>query len=59
MERRQFLKHLGVLGGACTAASILGGRSLISPAHAALNTGNANNIVLNEVNQQPPAKGGV
>ncbi len=55
MERRQFLKHLGVLGGACTAASILGGRSLISPAHAALNTGNANNIVLNEVNYVRPA----
>jgi len=55
MERRKFLKHLGVLGGACTAASVFGGRSLISPSMAALNTGNANNIVLNEVNYVRPA----
>ena len=55
MERRKFLKHLGVLGGACTAASMFGGRSLISPSMAALNTGNANNIVLNEVNYVRPA----
>ncbi|MBL1261181.1 MAG: DUF1501 domain-containing protein [Thiotrichaceae bacterium] len=54
MERRQFLKHLGVLGGACTAASMLGGRNLISPSMAALNTGDANNIVLNEVNYVRP-----
>ena len=54
MERRKFLKHLGVLGGACTAASMLGGRGLISPSLAALNTGNANNIVLNEVNYVRP-----
>jgi len=55
MERRQFLKHLGVLGGACTAASMLGGRNLISPSMAALNVGDANNIVLNEVNYVRPA----
>ncbi len=55
MERRQFLKHLGVLGGACTAASMLGGRNLISPSMAALSEGNANNIVLNEVNYVRPA----
>lgn len=54
MERRKFLKHLGILGGACTAASMLGYRGLISPSHAALNTGNANNIILNEVNYVRP-----
>jgi len=54
MERRQFLKHLGLLGGACTAASMLGGRNLISPSMAALNTGDANNIILNEVNYVRP-----
>ncbi len=55
MERRKFLKHLGVLGGACTAASILGGRNLITPSMAALSTGNANNIIQNEVNYVRPA----
>lgn len=54
MERRQFLKHLGVLGGACTAASMLGYRGLVSPSMAALNTGNANNVILNEVNYVRP-----
>ncbi len=54
MDRRKFLKHLGVLGGACTAASLLGGRNLISPSMAALNNGNANDVILNEVNYVRP-----
>lgn len=55
MKRREFVKHLGLLGGACTAASMLGYRGLVSPTMAAHNTANANNIILNEIDYLRPA----